>query len=396
MITSSGGGGYPSSAPLSGNTSAAALVNATPFTGVWTIVPVGSLLTVTVASDADLTVSIQYSVDGGVTTDSTLNRYFRVGQIFPPQNFKNARPYVRVVVTNTSGVAATYTRINTYLGAGEPILNIPIDATMSQNYSAISTRPTSFNDEVALGRRQGWETWNKFGYNLDVDSGSAEIVASWGGTFARMTSADTLSVVSSSAADDGDPVGTGARSIIIYGIDENRDLQTEIVTMNGTTPVVTANQWLGVNRIAIYTVGSGEENAGTITATATSAGSTQGQMPVASGAYEGGVTQQCIFHVPRNHIFLASYLRFNVNKISGGGSPVVTIRGIVYSAQNGARQQVWAETIDTSVDNFIDLTPAEPFPISEQTILYFEATTDTANTIVGGRFSGKLVRDLDA
>ena len=393
MITS-GGGGYPSSSPLTGNNSAAALATPTPFTGAWALVPVGSLLTVTVASDANLVVQIQYSVDAGVTTDSTLTRYFNTSFIFAPQVFKNARPYVRVVVTNSSGANATYMRLNSYISAGEPLLDIPTDLTMSKDYSAISTRPTSFNDEVALGRRQGWETFNSFGYNLDVDTGSAEIVASWGGTFARMASADTLSVVSNDVNDTA--AGTGARLILIIGIDENRDAQTEIITMNGTTPVVTTNQWLGVNRMAMYNVGSGEENAGTINATATTATSIQGQIPVASGAYGGGVTQQCILHIPRNHNFLASYLRFNVNKISGGGSPVVTIRGIVYSAQNGARQQVWAETIDTGVDNFMEFTPAEPLPISEQTILYFEATTSANNTIINGRFSGKLVRDVDA
>lgn len=395
MAGNVGGGEYPQGAPLSGNSSTAALVDATPFTGAWTSVKVGSLLVVALKTDADVTVSVQYSVDGGVTTDSTLTRYYRTAFIFPPQVFKNARPYVRIVVTNSSGVAATYMRLNAYISAGEPLLNIPVDSTMSKDYSAIGTRPTSFNDEVALGRRQGWETWNKFGYNLDIDTGTAEILASWGGTFSRMLTADTLSVVSTSTDDDGDPVGTGVRSIIIYGIDENRDAITEIVTMNGTTPVVTSNQWLGVNRMAIYTVGSSESNVGTITATATTATSIQGQMPVAVNGYLGGVTQQLIFHVPRNHVFLGEYLRFNVNKISGA-SPVVTIRGIVYSAQNGAKQQVYAETIDTSVVNIVDFQPQAPFPISEQTILYFEATTSTNDTLVSGRFGGKLVRDVDA
>ena len=131
---------------------------------------------------------------------------------------------------------------------------------------------------------------------------------------------------------------------------------------------------------------------GTITVTARSAGSIQAQMPLAQNGYEGGVSQQCIFHVPRNYTFLASYLRFNVNKLSGS-SPKVTIRGVVYSAQNGAKQQVWAETIDTSVDNFINFTPSEKFPITEQTVLTFEADTDTNNTLVSGRFGGKLERN---
>ncbi len=379
---------------LDDNSSSASIPDSDSFTGQWTKVPVGSLLTVDLKADVDLTLTIQYSVDGGTTTDSTLTRYYRTAFIFPPQLFKNARPYVRVVVTNNSGGATSTLRLNTYISEGEPLLNIPLDGTMSKDYNALSTRPTSFFDECALGRRQGWETWHKFGYNLDVDAAAPEVISSWGGTFARMTTADTLSIVSTSAQDG--VAGTGVTAVVVYGIDENRDQVTAVYTMNGTTPVVTTGQnWLGVNRIAIYTCGTNEQNAGTITATATTATSIQGQMPVTQNGYTGGVSQQCIFHIPRDYKFLASYLRFNVNKLSGS-SPIVTLRAIVYSAVNGAKQQVWAETIDTSVLNIIDYHPEDPFLITEKTILYFEAVTNTNNTLVSGRFGGKLVRDVDA
>jgi len=380
--------GYKSSL----NSSTSNINTGSDFTGTWEPVDVGSRLVLTLATDQNVDLEIQYSPDGS-NQDSTIARYYRTSQIEAPHIFINARGYVRVKVDNDSGTNTTYFRLDVSIVKETGILNIPNDSAMAQDYDAISVRPTEFRQEVALGRRQGWETWNKFGYNLDVDSGGAEIIASWGGTFSRMTSADTLDFVSSSANDDDG--GTGVNSIIIYGIDENRDSQTEILTLDGTTTVTTTNQWLGVNRIAIYTCGSGETNAGTITGTATTAGSTQAQMPVATSPYFGGVSQQLIFHVPRNHVFLASYLRFGVNKLSGS-SPKVTLRALVYSAQNGAIQQVWAETIDTSVENTLDFMPIEPFPITEQTILYFQAITDTNNTIVSGRFGGELVRDVDA
>lgn len=381
-------GGETRSYLLSKNSSTSNIANGLAFDGEWQEVDPGTELIVTLKADQDLTLEILYSPDGE-TEDSTLTRYYRTGQIEPPHIFVNARPFVRVVVTNSSGTDTTSLRLYTYITDKTGILNIPIDATMSQDYDSISVRPTDFPSEVALGRRQGWSTWNKFGYNLDVDTGGAEIVAAFGGTFSRMTTADTLNVVSSSANDDSG--GTGVNSIVIYGIDENRDEQIEVVTMDGTTPVTTSNQWLGVNRLAVFLFGSSGTNAGTITVTATTAASTQATMPAGTG-----VSQQLIFHVPRAHTFLASYLRFNVNKIAGGGSPRVTIRGLVYSAVNQGVQEIWQETIDTAVDNFIDVAPPEPFPVTEQTILYFTATTDTNNTIVSGRFGGKLVRYVNA
>ena len=114
-----------------------------------------------------------------------------------------------------------------------------------------------YETQAAMGRIEGVEVWNKIGYNLDVDAASAEIIASWGGAFARMTSADTLSIVSDSAQDG--VAGTGVTGVVIYGIDGNRDLATKVYSTNGTTPVVTTgDSWLGVNRIAIFTCGSNE------------------------------------------------------------------------------------------------------------------------------------------
>ena len=373
---------------LTGNDSSTPLADSTPFTGEWQQVNVGSLLTVDLKSDVDLTLQIQYSVDGGTTTDSTLTRYYSTGFIFPPQLFKNARPYVRVVVTNNSGGAASTMRLNSYISSGEPLLNAPIDSTLSKDFGALPTRPTDFTSEVALGRRQGWSTWNKFGFNLDVDSGSEEILASFGGTFSIMSSADTLEVVSTNAADDDG--GTGVNSIVLYGIDENRDEKIEVVTMNGTSAVTTSNQWLGVNRVAVFLSGSGQTNAGTINVTVTTGGAQQAQMPQGQG-----VTQQCIFFVPQNHNFLMSYIRLNANKLSGS-SPKVTFKGLVYSSVNNTIQEIYRDTIDTSVENSISLKLEETIPVGEKSVVYFVVDTDTNNTIVTGRFGGKLVRDADA
>jgi hypothetical protein len=198
------GGDFPTAITSTGNSSEAALADSASYTGTWELVAVGSLLTVDLKSDVDLTVQIQYSVDGGTSTDSTLTRYYRTAFIFPPQLFKNARPYYRLVVTNNSGGAATYMRLNSYISNGEALLNIPVDGTMSKDYGAISTRPTDFHAEVALNRRQGITTWNKFGYNSDVDIGT-ELIASWGGTFQPIYAGETIDIVSSSTADDGSP-----------------------------------------------------------------------------------------------------------------------------------------------------------------------------------------------
>jgi hypothetical protein len=233
----------------------------------------------------------------------------------------------------------------------------------------------------------GVTLWSKFGYNQDVGVGT-EVVASWGGTFTPLTTATTLTISSTSTNDDEG--GTGCNSIVVYGIDENRDAVTEVVTMDGTTDVITASQWLGINRVAMFLCGSGQVNDGTINVTATTGGSQMAQMPAG-----GGVTQQCIFHIPRKAQFITEWLRLNAIKPSGQ-DPKITLKVWVFSTINNGKQEVYRGDIDTRLTNDINEGPNLPFPITESSVMWMEVTTDKASTIVNGRFSGILIDDVDA
>lgn len=87
-----------------------------------------------------------------------------------------------------------------------------------------------------------------------------------------------LSLVSSSAADAA--AGTGMRAVAIGYIEHGTlAAKTEIVTMNGTTPVLTvATNIRFVNSMTMVSAGSGAKNAGAITAT--NGGLTYGAMGV--------------------------------------------------------------------------------------------------------------------
>ena len=363
------------------------LVNGASFTGQWEDVTAYNSVVVAVKTDQNGTYSVQFSPDG-TNVDSTLTRYYRISQTEPPHRFTITRKYCRVVFTNDSGSDQTYFRLQTTFGEKAP-LNTPMDATLAQDYDAIVVRPTDETHEIALGRRQGTTLWNKFGFNADIDIGT-EVIASFGGTFTPLTTASTLTIVSSSTADDGDPAGTGAQTATIIGIDANREYQTENITFNGTTNVVTTNTWLGVNRIAITASGSGQINAGNISVTATTGGSNQAYILAGEG-----VTQQCIFFVQANHKALAQWLTLNTLKQSGA-SPVVTVKGWVFNPGTNTKYEVFRQSIDTSVENTIELSPDHPFVFNSTDVFWLEATTDKDNTIISGRFSLIEFRNVDA
>jgi len=369
-----------------GNSSTTPLNNAAVYTGTWIDVSAFTDISVSIKTDQNGTYSVQYSPDAS-NVDSTLTRYYRTGQIEPPHVFKNCRKYARVVFTNDSGANQTYLRLQSMIG-NRGQLNAPCDSTLSQDYDANVVRPTSFNYEVALGRRQGYTTWNKFGYNADVDTGT-EIIASFGGTFTPLTTASTLSIVSTSIEDDS--AGTGARSIVVYGVDASRNEQTEVVALDGTTPVVTSTTWLGINRISVYLAGSTLNNVGVVTATAVTGGAIQAQMPAGEGT-----TQQAIFFTFASHTLLADFLALNAEKTGGGASPKVRIKGWVYSAVSAAKYNVFNQLIDTSAENSVIINPPQPFVIGEKSCLWFEATTDTNDTFVSCRFSGIQARAVSA
>lgn len=365
------------------NSTTTLLTAGSTYTGTWVLATGYDSVMVAVKTDQDGTFSVQFSPDGS-NADSTLTRYYRTAQIEAPHRFTIARAYYRVTFTNSSASDQTYLRLQTIRGNKAP-LNAPLDSVLSQDFDSLPVRPSSYVAEVAMGQRQGHVLWNKFGFNTDVDTATPEVVASWGGSYTPPTTARTLSVVSTSTADSS--AGTGARNIVIYGIGANRKSQTVVVTMNGTTPVVTTETWLGVNRIAIGLSGSGQVNAGTITATATTDATIQGQVPAGAGT-----SQQCIFHVQSGHTALVEFVRAGVIRFGNGAEPVVTVRGWVYSPVSNSRYEVLRVVIDASLNNGAEVNTPSPFPIAGPAVFWLQATTTRDDTQVSARFVLKEIR----
>ncbi|MFY0654978.1 MAG: hypothetical protein JXQ96_23305 [Cyclobacteriaceae bacterium] len=368
------------------NSTSTLLVASGVFTGEWEDVSKYNSITIAAKTDQNGMYTLQFSPDG-VNQDSTLTRYYRTNQIEPPHRFTITRKYARIEFTNTSSSDQTYLRLQTLLGDYTE-LNTPLDSVLSQDFDSISVRSTKFEYESALGRRQGSTTWNKFGYNSDVDVGT-EVLASFGGSFSPLSTDRTLSIVSDSSNDING--GTGAHGVVVYGINGNWEEQTVVVFLNGLTPVVTNETWLGVNRIALFRSGSSKINEGVITATATTDLTIQGQIEVAEGT-----SQQCMFFIKDSHQGLIDFLLVGGEKTAGGTSPRITFRGWVYSEISNSKYLVFRQLMDTDVENHLPLIFSQPLIIGERSVFWIEATTDKANTEVNGRFSLIEFRDVDS
>lgn len=149
--------------------------------------------------------------------------------------------------------------------------------------------------QIALGNDSRYGLVNKFGSNLDVGT-SFEDIWSNGGNLSYLSSAETMNIVSTDADDDGNPADTGAQKVIVQGVDANYNQIQEEVVMNGTTNVLTTNSYLRVYRMWVTDVGSSGVNEGTITATASTAGTVQASIDAGEGQ-----TLMALYTVPVNY-----------------------------------------------------------------------------------------------
>lgn len=118
-----------------------------------------------------------------------------------------------------------------------------------------------FELQVSRGQIPWHKLLFKYGSNSDIDD-SLETIWSQGGIYAY-PSADSVMTVSSSSTNDA-AAGTGARTIVVSGLDANYNEISETVTLNGQTAVNTVNSYLRVFRSYVVTAGSGATAAGTI------------------------------------------------------------------------------------------------------------------------------------
>lgn len=359
----------------SNNSSSSLLTAGGVFTGSWTNAESFSDLVVAVSSDQNGTFSIQFSTDE-VNVDSTLTRYYRTDQINAPHRFTITRKFFRVVFTNTSSSSQTFFRLQTHVGSYSN-LNTPIDSVLSRDFDSLAVRPTDPDSETVLGLREGINPFLKFGYNEDVSSSGEEVIAHFGGTFTPLSTATTLTVVSSSANDVA-TTGTGARSLFIQGIDSDRRYQFEFVNLNGTSSVVTSNTWLGVNRIVVFSSGTGQTNEGDISCTATVGGSNQASIPAGTG-----VTQQAIYHNQDGHIGLIRRVSINVLKLSGGAIPRVNIFINVWNPKiTNTVYTVRRFKLDTSVSNDLERTYDIPIKLDPTDVVWLSATSTQNSTAI--------------
>lgn len=157
---------------------------------------------------------------------------------------------------------------------------------------------------------------NLVGYNPSVSTTASPIWSGGATGYVQLTAGAALEVVSASANDAA--AGTGARTVRVDGVDSTYTPFSEIVTLNGVTPVALTNtSVIAVNRTTVLTTGSGLVNAGKIDVRAVTGAAVKSSIQAV--AESAGKSADFIFTVPAGRYALLkriqTYARTNTGDI---------------------------------------------------------------------------------
>ena len=256
-----------------------------------------------------------------------------------------------------------------------------------------TSAPSDFYLEVAKGNVPGHSAINKFGHNATITTASdPEDIWTGGGLYAFFpTTAQSMEILSSSTNDTSG--GTGARTVIVYGLDSNWDEQSETLTLNGTTPVNLVNTYIRMFRAVVLTAGSVETNDGNLTVRIQGGGTTAIFI-----AADDGQTQQAIYTIPngKSGYFIKGYVGISESggAFSGDESAVFKWKARPNNGTDGAWQtkgQIESLNRGDSTWQYAYGIPAGPLP--GKTDIRLECTEVTTTMGVVGGFDIVLVDD---
>jgi hypothetical protein len=241
-----------------------------------------------------------------------------------------------------------------------------------------------FELQVSRGQIQGHRNVTVFGFNPDVD---ATQVSVWPLPSLITFPAAALQMTVSSTSANDTAAGTGARTVVVQGLDANYNEVTETVTLNGQTAVTMTASLLRVNYAYVRTAGSSNSAEGDIyigTGTVT-AGVPATAYDIIKLDYNNTTTGS--YTIPAGYTGYVSQGLFSTGQ-AGGSNPVqgrLLSRGV-----NNIRMTAAITTINNGVANYVF---EYPLAVPEKTTLEATAIGSSSNNSVSSMFIIVLVKE---
>lgn len=328
------------------NNSTANLASLAVFTGTGETTLNVAGIQFTFVADQFCTVEVQQDSDTTFTSAHRISDSFNFDPVIGAIGYtvQAVGAYFRIVVTNTSSSTTTLLELNSILCPMVEALPRALDAR-----GRLKVGVSNFGFDVGRSVYPGITYNNKFGRNADTVTGDA--IWAQSSAYNEIQTAGVIAIVSTSTDDDGDPVGIGARTLTLTGLNGSYDIVTETVTMNGTTPVNTTNSYFAVHRCFVATAGSSATQVGTITGTQASATPATTVIRLVIGYNQ---TQSAQYMVPRNYSAYINLININAQNVTNNATLDLglfkkTFGGVYriqadWLMQGGAGTSIWMPT----------------------------------------------------
>ena len=232
-----------------------------------------------------------------------------------------------------------------------------------------------FDLQVSRGQITGHQTLSLFGYQAAIANTKIPV---WENAtvYTYITSASTLTLVSSSASDDT------LASVLISGLDSSFNIISETLNLNGTTGVTTAKSYFRVNSLLMVSPGTSQTtNAGVITLK-------QSSNIVAQINTGIGKSQMSIYTVPAGYSFYLDLAEVNTSN-SYTSSNIVTYSVQAINNLTGVKLAVLQQPF---VSIYLANRVSDPFVYTEKTDIQWQLVTSTATSVAAGLIiAGKLI-----
>jgi hypothetical protein len=175
-------------------------------------------------------------------------------------------------------------------------------------------------------------------------------------------------------------------TVLISGLDSTWALQTETVTLNGTTNVTTAKSFLRINSMVLTSPGAGQtSNVGVITAK--NGGVTYAQINAGIGK-----NQAAVYSVPNGYTM---YL-YSINAFNGDASAGNFLNYQVKITNNALAIPVTSTVLQTSFDSRYQVPRVNPFPYTQKTDIQWQFSTNSGTHHCGLILQGILMDNTAA
>ena len=224
-----------------------------------------------------------------------------------------------------------------------------------------------FELQVARGQIPGHSVRNVFGTNPAIGS---SFVTPWeiSGPLPFLSAEQNLSLVSTSASDT-------AVSILVSGTDGQYNAISEVVALNGTTPVVTTKKFFRINDL-ITTAGNAVGDV-----TASYSGTVYAKILAGYGR-----NQAAVFTVPKNYCF--HLVRIDLfTATANNDTKIMTFRN-----KNTFSDGRVFNVAQTNIVSRMDIQRHIPFNVDETTTIEFQAKMSSQTADVGIFAEGYLVQ----